>query len=519
MKKIKTIYKALLILFVIIACTDERSLDFLDTVSVPSNVSAIYNITQDNTGLVTITPTADGAISFDVYFGDATTTPENVESGKNIQHKYAEGTYQVKVVAYNTNGDTAEATQDLVVSFKAPQNLVVTIDNDAAISKQVNVLADADFAVTFEFYSGEDGVTQPVMSGNIGESISYAYANAGIYTYKVIAKGGAIETTEFTADFEVTEILAPIVSVAAAPSRNDTDVISIFSDSYTDVAGTDFNPNWGQSTIYTPFDLNGDAIIQYSNLNYQGIQIGSTQDVSTMEYLHLDVWTADATELETFLISIASGEKLVKSTLTKDAWTSIDIPISDFTDQGLSVNDLHQFKFVGSGSVFIDNLYFYKAPSGSVSTVVEGFEGTAPTFTDFGNMAPIEVVANPDVSGLNTTSNVAKFVKSNGSETWAGAFFDIPTSLDFANNNKMTVKTWSPKAGITVRFKVENSADNTQFVEVDATASKTNEWEELTFDMSSAAPGVTYDRIVIFFDWDVSGDDSVYYYDELALTN
>ena len=68
MKKIKTIYKALLVLLVVIACTDERSLDFLDTVSVPSNVSAVYNITQDNTGLVTITPTADGATTFDVYF-------------------------------------------------------------------------------------------------------------------------------------------------------------------------------------------------------------------------------------------------------------------------------------------------------------------------------------------------------------------------------------------------------------------------------------------------------------------
>ena len=519
MKKIKTIYKALLVLLVVIACTDERSLDFLDTVPVPSNVSAVYNITQDNTGLVTITPTADGATTFDVYFGDSTTTPENVESGMNVQHIYAEGTYQIKVVAFNTNGDTAEATQDLVVSFKAPENLVVTIDNDAAISKQVNVFAEADFAVSFEFHSGEDGVTQPVMSGNNGESISYTYANPGTYTFKVISKGGAIETTEYSAEFEVTEILAPIASAAAAPSRNETDVISIFSDTYTDVAGTDFNPNWGQSTIYTPFDLSGDAIIQYSNLNYQGIQIGSTQDVSSMEFLHLDVWTADATELETFLISIASGEKLVKSALTKDAWTSIDIPVSDFTDQGLSVNDLHQFKFVGSGSVFIDNLYFYKAPTGSVSSIVEDFEGTAPSFTDFGNMAPIEVVANPDASGLNGTSMVAKFVKSNGSETWAGAFFDIPTSLDFANNNKITVKTWSPKAGITVRFKVENSADNTQFVEIDATTSKTNEWEELTFDMSSASPGITYDRIVIFFDWDVSGDDSVYYYDEITLVN
>ena len=173
MKKIKTIYKALLVLLVVIACTDERSLDFLDTVSVPSNVSAVYNITQDNTGLVTITPTADGATTFDVYFGDSTTTPENVESGMNVQHIYAEGTYQIKVVAFNTNGDTAEATQDLVVSFKAPENLVVTIDNDAAISKQVNVFAEADFAVSFEFHSGEDGVTQPVMSGNNGESISY----------------------------------------------------------------------------------------------------------------------------------------------------------------------------------------------------------------------------------------------------------------------------------------------------------------------------------------------------------
>ena len=32
----------------------------------PSDVSATFNITQDNTGLVTIAPTAIGAISFDL---------------------------------------------------------------------------------------------------------------------------------------------------------------------------------------------------------------------------------------------------------------------------------------------------------------------------------------------------------------------------------------------------------------------------------------------------------------------
>ena len=36
---------------------------------------------------------------------------------------------------------------------------------------------------------------------------------------------------------------------APTPTRNAADVISIFSDAYTNVAGTDFNPNWGQATI------------------------------------------------------------------------------------------------------------------------------------------------------------------------------------------------------------------------------------------------------------------------------
>ena len=117
-------------------------------------------------------------------------------------------------------------------------------------------------------------------------------------------------------------------------------------------------PNWGQSTQYTAYDLNGDKMIQYSNLNYQGIQFDE-QDVSGMEFLHMDMWTADLDAIDIFPISKASGEKSVNKTLTKDAWNSFDIAISDFTDQGLSMNDIFQFKFVGAGnkSVFIDNIF------------------------------------------------------------------------------------------------------------------------------------------------------------------
>ena len=67
MKNIKYIYKTLLVLLVIAACTEANDLEFLENVPPPSNVSASYDVTQDNTGMVTITPTAEVANSYKVW--------------------------------------------------------------------------------------------------------------------------------------------------------------------------------------------------------------------------------------------------------------------------------------------------------------------------------------------------------------------------------------------------------------------------------------------------------------------
>ena len=256
------------------------------------------------------------------------------------------------------------ASVDLVVSFKAPQNLVVAITNSETISKQIDVVATADFATTFDVSPGVDGVE--AVSANIGDTATYIYDEAGTYTITITAKGGAIETTSYSEDFEVTAIQQPVVSADTPPSRKITDVVSIFSSVYDDLTGTDFFPNWGQSTKYTEYDLEGDKMIQYANLNYQGIQFES-QDVSNMQYLHMDVWTADLASLQIFPISASTGEKFVTKSLTADSWTTLDIPLSAFTDQGLSMADIFQFKLVdpdGSDkTIFIDNIYFYKNPS------------------------------------------------------------------------------------------------------------------------------------------------------------
>jgi len=513
------------VLFVVAACTDNlRDISFIDAIAPPTNVSATFDITQDNTGLVTISPTADGATSFMIYFGDNTADPVEVVQGKNVEHTYAEGSYDVKIVAVNLKGEEAEATQQLVVSFKAPENLVVVLENDAAISKQVNITANADFATMFEFDSGETGVAQPVATGNIGETISYQYQTPGVYSVKITAKGGAIATTEYTEDFEVTEILAPIASASNPPSRSDVDVISIFSDAYTDVAGSNFYPDWGQTTQYTEFDLNGDAMIQYSNLNYQGIDIGSEIDASSMEMLHIDIWTADATSINIYPLPNGvqpADEKFVTKQLVVNEWNSFDIPMTDFTDQGLPVNTLKQFKFVGAGTVFIDNLYFHKAPS-------VPFNGVTPiTFEDNFQLSSfdggdISAIANPDASGINTSSRVLKMVKNAG-QIWAGSKITITEPFDFSNTT-VKLKVWSPRAGLNLLLKFEDDQgwpNTVASAEITATTTVSNAWEELTFDFSGIDTSIAFYNLVLIMDNGTQGDgttDYTIYVDDISTS-
>lgn len=369
MKNFKYILTSFLAVLLVFTCANEDDdTNYVNQIEAPQNISALITVTQDNTGLVTITPLGEGVVSFKVNYGDGSELSEDLNPGESTQHTYEEGVYNAIIVATGLNGKTTSVTQEVVVSFQAPQNLVVTIENDATISKQVNINANADFALSYEVNFG-DG-SDPIMT-NFEEPYSYQYTDAGIYTITVTAFSAAIETTVYTEEFEVTAILQPLNAAPSQPARADADVISIYSGYYTNLSGTDYYPNWGQATTFNELDINGDATIQYSNLNYQGIQYGETVDASAMEYLHIDVWTTDAPNIQVFPISIATGEQQVTLDLVADQWNSFDIPISDFTSQGLSMNDIHQFKFVGSGTVFIDNLYYYRAP-----TVQNTLEGT-----------------------------------------------------------------------------------------------------------------------------------------------
>jgi hypothetical protein len=147
----------------------------------------------------------------------------------------------------------------------------------------------------------------------------------------------------------------------------------------------------------------------------------------------------------------------------------------------------------------------------------EDFE-TAPALLPFGNAAA-EVITLDDLpSGLgNVTENVAQFSKPTGAEVWAGVTRVLTTSLDLDAYSKISIKTWSPKVGAVVKIKLENTdASITHEIDINTTVADT--WEELVYDFSGA-PAADYVKIVVFFDFGVGGDNSVYYFDDYTLTD
>lgn len=369
MKNIKFIF-TICIAFIMLGCeTEERDLDFVNNANAPTNSAVAFRVTQDNTGLVTLTPNADGAVRFELDFGDGSGSSGILEVGESVDHVYAEGSYDVELKSIAINGKETLSTHQLVVSFLPPQNVVVDIQNDGVVSNTVRVNVSADFALMYEVDFGNGN--NDVLAANIDEELVFEYSQAGIYTITITVMSAAIETFVFTEEFEVTEILAPIEAAPTPPFRQASDVISIYSDAYTNIVTNEFPTDWSD-TEFAEIQVNGDNIVNYTNLAFTGIvtDYENPTDLTAMEFVHFDYWTADGTSLgfkivNTVLDPVQEDIETVAD-VVQNEWVSIDIPLADFDMDRSQVTQLLFDTLGNRATFFIDNLYFYKSPSVSI---------------------------------------------------------------------------------------------------------------------------------------------------------
>lgn len=162
----------------------------------------------------------------------------------------------------------------------------------------------------------------------------------------------------------------------AAPTPTNACVTSVFSDAYTNINVADFAPNWGEATDVTTVMVESNPTLKYTGLSYQGTQFAAAEDLSSYESFHLDIWAPNGGTFEFYLISQTTGEQKYDVVSTAEQWVSVDIPLSHYTNLGMVLSDIHQFKIVGAGNVWFDNWYFH---SGGVVDMPAA--GTAATVT------------------------------------------------------------------------------------------------------------------------------------------
>lgn len=169
---------------------------------------------------------------------------------------------------------------------------------------------------------------------------------------------------------------------APIPTADASNVISIFSDQYTNEPVDYYNGYWApyQTTLgQDDVNLNGDAIIKYSELNFVGIEFTNpTIDISEMTHFHVDIQVQSDMASSDFLqvkLQDAGSDNAIgtsddsdhaltynNTTLVKGSWVSIDVPLSSFSGLTSRAN-LAQVVFVSDATItdiLVDNIYFYK---------------------------------------------------------------------------------------------------------------------------------------------------------------
>lgn len=193
-------------------------------------------------------------------------------------------------------------------------------------------------------------------------------------TVEVIGGPGNAEITATVGGIEAEGVLNveskgdfPHPPTPALPAE---DVISVFSDAYSNVPVDYYNGYWEpyQTTLSADFEVNNNHILHYYEFNFVGIQT-SPVDATSMTHLHVDIYLpndiAAASQFKIELNDNAGGGGGAYThtiqTSQSQQWISLDIPLTNFA--GLSGRTaLWQIVFSSNNiqSFYADNIYFHK---------------------------------------------------------------------------------------------------------------------------------------------------------------
>ncbi|MEO0338896.1 MAG: family 16 glycosylhydrolase, partial [Bacteroidota bacterium] len=170
---------------------------------------------------------------------------------------------------------------------------------------------------------------------------------------------------------------------APVPPCDEADVISYFSDAYTDTGVDTYRTVWSDADFTTTM-VDGEDALLYTNLNFVGIETtgGNLIDATGMSSFSFSIWTPN---MDTFRVKLVdfgpdglfrdggvdqfpnddTEHEIQFTSFPQSQWVTFNIPLSDFTNLTGTPANIAQLIFsgkpTGAGTVFIDNIFFSNA--------------------------------------------------------------------------------------------------------------------------------------------------------------
>jgi hypothetical protein len=320
----------------------------------------------------------DNKLYTNLNFAGVEFTGANLVNAKDMTHFHMDiwtpnsTTFKIKLVDFGANGVFQGTTND-------------DSEHELSYTPELGKWVSYDIQLTnFTGLKAKEHLAQMVLVG----SASTVYVD-NVYFYK-----------------DVVLPTAPTVA-APTPTRAAVNVISLFSNAYTNKPVDTWSASWDQADVADVKVATNDTKL-YTNLNFAGIEFVGPNMVNAkdMGFFHMDIWTPNSTTFKIKLVDFGANgifqgtpnddtEHELTYTPELGKWVSYDIPFTDFV--GLKAREhLAQMVLVGSNStVYVDNVYFYKTSTGTKDVVF-----SKDLFT-----------ATPSVSDAFVTVNLTEKVK------------------------------------------------------------------------------------------------------------
>jgi hypothetical protein len=299
-----------------------------------------------------------------------------------------------------------------------------------------------DFGADAGFGGGDDvehqvNITSPAQQQWVGLDIPLSdfvglTTQSNIAQYVLVAQPTGNTTVYLDNMYFYTGTVVPTGPTEPAPTpiQLAQNVVSLYSDAYTNVAVDTWLTSWSAAAL-EDITIQGNPTKKYSNLDFAGVEtVSSTVDASTMEFLHLDVWSDNFTQFSIKLVDFGADgafgggddteHQVDIASPNQEEWVSLDLPLTQFT--GLQ-NQAHMAQYIfvgqptGSTTVYVDNMFFYKLPNNieqvNNSSIPALYPNPVTTGNDvrFGNeVCQIDIY---DISGKLISSSTGTSIQTN----------------------------------------------------------------------------------------------------------